>query len=75
MEQLQDDRTNIVFVGRIAPNKKQDDLIRAFQPFLVTNPFARLILVGSAEQGHPYAVHLRGETQNNGLEKSVIMSG
>ena len=33
MEQLEDGRTNILFVGRIAPNKKQDDLVRAFQLF------------------------------------------
>src|SRR5207248_1901874 len=30
MEQMQDGRTNILFVGRFAPNKKQDDLVRAF---------------------------------------------
>jgi glycosyltransferase involved in cell wall biosynthesis len=74
-EQLQDGRTNILFVGRIAPNKKQDDLVRAFQAFLVTKPSSRLILVGSAENGDPYAVHLRGVIENNGLGDSVIMPG
>jgi glycosyltransferase involved in cell wall biosynthesis len=75
MKQLRDGRTNILFVGRIAPNKKQDDLVRAFQRFLVADPSARLILVGSAEKGDPYAVHLRGVIENNGLGDSVIMSG
>ena len=75
MEQLQDGRTNILFVGRIAPNKKQDDLIHAFQRFLVADPSARLILVGPAEQGDPYAAHLRGIIESNGLGESVIMSG
>ena len=58
-EQLQYGRTNILFVGRIAPNKKQDDLVRAFQAFLEVAPSARLILVGPAEND-PYAAHLRG---------------
>ena len=75
MEQLQDGRTNILFVGRIAPNKKQDDLIHAFQRFLVADPSARLILVGPAEQGDPYAAHLRGIIESNGLAESVTIAG
>ena len=75
MEQLRDGRTNILFVGRIAPNKKQDDLIHAFQRFLVADPSARLILVGPAEQGDPYAAHLRGIIESKGLGESVIMPG
>jgi glycosyltransferase involved in cell wall biosynthesis len=75
MEQLQDGRTNILFVGRIAPNKKQDDLIHAFQRFLVADPSARLILVGPAEQGDPYAGHLRGIIESNGLAESVTIAG
>ena len=39
---------NIVFVGRIAPNKKQEDLIAAFAYYKKNvNPKSRLILVGS----------------------------
>ncbi len=75
MEQLQDGRTNILFVGRIAPNKKQDDLVRAFQRFLVADPSARLILVGPVENGDPYVGHLCGIIESNGLGESVIMAG
>ena len=75
MERLGDSRTNILFVGRIAPNKKQDDLIHAFQRFLVADPLARLILVGPAEQGDPYAAHLRGIIESNGLAESVMIAG
>ena len=75
MEQLGDGRTNILFVGRIAPNKKQDDLVHAFQRFLVADPSARLILVGPAEQGDPYAAHLRGIIESNGLAESVMIAG
>ncbi|MGN0839158.1 MAG: hypothetical protein ACI4NN_08805 [Pyramidobacter sp.] len=52
VEQLQpyfdDDLVNILFVGRIVPNKKQEDIIRIFayyQKFI--NKKSRLILVGS----------------------------
>lgn len=49
IEQYSDDGyTNIVFVGRIAPNKKQEDLIKAFAYYKKNvNPMSRLILVGN----------------------------
>jgi glycosyltransferase involved in cell wall biosynthesis len=75
MERLQDGRTNILFVGRISPNKKQDDLVRAFQRFLVADPSARLILVGPVENGDPYVRHLRRIIESNGLGESVIIAG
>ncbi len=49
LRQLQDGYTNVLFVGRIAPNKKQEDVIRAFAWYKKhLNPNARLILIGSA---------------------------
>ncbi len=48
MKEMDDGYTNIIFVGRIAPNKKQEDLIKTF--FLYKkryNENSRLILVGS----------------------------
>ena len=43
-----DGYTNFVFVGRIAPNKKQEDVIRAFYCYKkYCNPKSRLFLVGS----------------------------
>lgn len=48
LEKYQDGKTNIIFVGRLAPNKKQEDLIKAFYYYKkVYNTSARLILVGS----------------------------
>lgn len=42
-----DDRTNILFVGRIAPNKKIEDLVRvAFYYKKYISPLVRLIVVG-----------------------------
>ena len=43
-----DGYTNILFVGRIAPNKKQEDIISAFAYYKkYVNPKSRLILAGS----------------------------
>ncbi len=49
METLQDGRTNILFVGRIVPNKRHEDLIYTFKFWLEEDPEARLFLVGTAE--------------------------
>jgi glycosyltransferase involved in cell wall biosynthesis len=43
-----DEWTNILFVGRVIPNKRIDDLIRFFHAYkLRFNPRSRLLLVGS----------------------------
>lgn len=75
MEQLQDGRTNILFVGRFAPNKKQDDLIVAFSHYLQLDPDARLILVGKPESADPYVMHLRDLIARLGITDSVLLPG
>jgi len=49
LRQLDDPRTNLLFVGRIAPNKRQEDLLRlvSFWKRFVS-PAVRLLLVGSS---------------------------
>lgn len=42
-----DSSVNIVFVGRIAPNKCQEDLIKIFYYYKSINPKSRLFLIGS----------------------------
>jgi glycosyltransferase involved in cell wall biosynthesis len=43
-----DERTNILFVGRVIPNKRPDDLIRFFDAYRrLYNPRSRLILAGA----------------------------
>lgn len=61
MEHYQDDGyTNLVFVGRIAPNKKQEDVIRAFYCYQkYCNPKSRLFLVGSYTGMEKYYHRLR----------------
>ncbi|HSL20738.1 MAG TPA: glycosyltransferase [Vicinamibacterales bacterium] len=46
--EFDDDWTNIVFVGRVIPNKRFDDLIRIFHAYRTRyNARSRLLLVGS----------------------------
>lgn len=48
IDQLSDGRTNILFVGRIAPNKKQEDIIKIFYYYKKhIDQGARLFLIGS----------------------------
>lgn len=59
MQKYADGRTNILFVGRLAPNKRQEDVIAAFAAYREKyDPAARLILVG-ADGITPYTRRLR----------------
>ena len=52
---FRDDRINVLFVGRIVPNKKVDDLIRAvFYYKKYISPLVRLIVVGKTSSLPPY---------------------
>jgi glycosyltransferase involved in cell wall biosynthesis len=47
-DRFDDGWTNVLFVGRVIPNKKFDDVIRAFHVYRTKyNPRSRLLLVGS----------------------------
>ncbi len=59
-EKFQRQLTNILFVGRIAPNKKIETLIEAFCWYNKTiNPLSRLILIGSSASCPRYYAMLR----------------
>jgi L-malate glycosyltransferase len=46
--EFDDERTNVIFVGRVIPNKRIDDVIRLFHAYQVLfDARARLLLVGS----------------------------
>lgn len=56
---FRDGMYNILFVGRIAPNKKQEDLIAAFAHYQKNiDANSRLTLVGAFEPNDPYAHRL-----------------
>ena len=55
IKKYNDNKTNILFLGRIAPNKKQEDVISAFYFYKkYYNEDARLFLVGSYEDMEVY---------------------
>ena len=74
MKMLQDGRTNLLFVGRVAPNKRQEHLLYAFKEYLAFDPQARLLLVGVWPEGNPYARFLHDEAERLGISKQVFMT-
>jgi glycosyltransferase involved in cell wall biosynthesis len=58
---LDDGWTNVMFVGRVIPNKKFEDVIRAFHVYRTRhNPRSRLLLVGSYSGFERYLAMLTG---------------
>lgn len=54
-----DGRTNVLHVGRLAPNKRIEDLVRAFDVYRRVNPASRLLLVGTDAGLENYAAAVR----------------
>ncbi len=70
-----DDWVNFLFVGRIAPNKKQEDLIRIFYYYKkYINEKSRLFIVGVSDQVPQYQTILENLVARLGL-KDVIFAG
>jgi glycosyltransferase involved in cell wall biosynthesis len=68
LETYRDDWKNLLFVGRIAPNKKQEDVIRVFYYYKkFINPRSRLLLVGTARQTPRYLTILKSLVQRLAL--------
>ena len=68
--------TNLLFVGRIVTNKKQENVIRAFEYYhRQYNPKSRLFLVGSAGGMEKYLAELQAEVRARGLCGRVIFPG
>ncbi|NEQ22979.1 MAG: glycosyltransferase family 4 protein [Microcoleus sp. SIO2G3] len=74
MQQLQDGKTNLLFVGRLAPNKRQEHLLEAFAHYLTMEQEARLILVGYGDVSDPYYCHLLNIIQSLGLTRDVMLT-
>jgi glycosyltransferase involved in cell wall biosynthesis len=59
--EFDDEYANILFVGRVIPNKKFEDVIRAFHAYRTRhNPRSRLLLVGSYSGFEKYLAMLQG---------------
>jgi glycosyltransferase involved in cell wall biosynthesis len=59
--EFDDEWTNVMFVGRVIPNKKIEDVIRSFHAYRTRhNPRSRLLLVGSYSGFDKYLAMLQG---------------
>ena len=76
LKQYRDGKKNWLFVGRIAPNKKQEDVIRAFYCYQRDyEPESRLFLVGNAGGMEIYEARLKNYIHILGLDEKVIIPG
>ena len=75
MAKLQDGWTNLLFVGRVAPNKQQEQLITAFEHYRRFDPNSRLIILGEGSGSDPYFGHLRAITEGLHLSSHVEITG
>lgn len=75
IEQMKDGMTNILFTGRISPNKRQEDVIAAFSVYQKQyNPNSRLILVGNYDGMENYYERLQAYVKETGA-KNVLFPG
>jgi L-malate glycosyltransferase len=74
MRRLYDDgRRNVLFVGRIIPNKRIDDLIRSFALYQRhAEPHSRLLLVGDYRGHERYFDRLRELVASLGVQQVVF---
>ncbi len=73
--EYQDGKTNILFVGRCAPNKRIEDILHAFHYYQrYVNPESRLILAGSYAGLESYYAYQLTVQRDLGL-RDVIFTG
>ncbi len=71
----QDGALNVLFVGRVAPNKRHDELLRVFHDLQhYVEPFSRLLLVGPYGGAEAYHTLLMGQAYTLDLRR-VIFTG
>lgn len=75
MNKYGDGKRNLIFVGRIAPNKKQENVIRTFYQYKRLDPDSRLILVGSYSGMENYYERLVKYAGALGLKDDVVFTG
>ena len=75
MRRLRDGRRNILFVGRLAPNKCQHELIEAFAHYLRHDSEARLILVGDGQADDPYVKFVNETVRRYAVDDQVVFAG
>ena len=76
MKDFRDKKTNILFTGRVAPNKKHENVIAAFYYYKkLYNKNSRLILAGSYREEDRYYLRLRQYVERLGMGEDVVFTG
>ncbi len=71
-----DGAVNVLFVGRIAPNKRHDELLRVFHDLQhYVEPFSRLLLVGTYAGAEAYHTLLLGQAYTLDLRRVIFTGG
>jgi len=71
-----DGKVNILFVGRMVPNKKFEDIIAAFSSYIKQyNSNAKLILVGDYEGTESYQKRIQDYSWLLGISENIIFTG
>jgi glycosyltransferase involved in cell wall biosynthesis len=74
LQAFDDEWTNILFVGRLIPNKRPDNLIRFFHAYQrLYNPRTRLLLAGAYSGFEVYLAQLHALTAALGVEQVHIL--
>jgi glycosyltransferase involved in cell wall biosynthesis len=67
--------TNLLFVGRLAPNKRVEDLIKTYYFYRRLEPASRLLLVGSWVDTEGYVAGLQKLAAELGVLDGVVFAG
>jgi len=73
LKHYEDHWINLLFVGRIAPNKRQDDIIKIFYYYKFTNPNSRLFLIGQYQGFERYYRKLNDIIEQLSLPDIIIL--
>lgn len=76
LQAYDDDYINLLFVGRVDPNKRHEDIIKVFYYYQRwCNPRSRLFLVGAHTPGGPYHAWMEALLDHLGLRGDVHFTG
>ncbi len=76
VNRFRDGKKNLLFVGKIAPHKCQEDIIKVFYYYnKYINRYSRLFLVGSTYGMEEYQGYLKQLTSSLGLKEAVVFTG
>ena len=76
LDKYSDGKTNLIFVGRVAPNKRFEDLIKAFNYYHKTeDAHSRLIMVGTYVGNEKYYTYLKCLVSDLQLSGHAVFTG